>query len=301
MSAKRLRAWFAGALEARLDERGAHWLERCLREVEAGLSDLDFAGRIALASRYAGRRAFEPSAAELAAASELVPGWNPERWSVMEATRAALVLARADLDEDSLVRALEECFRYADVGELCALYRSLALLPRRARFAWRAGEGCRSNMKAVFEAVACDSPLPAEVFDEIAWRQLVLKAVFVEAPLWRVVGLDGRLSEELARMALDLADERRSAGRPVQHSLWLVLGPHGGERARSSIERELQPGNQNTRGRRAAAIALARAGGEDRLKDLLEVERDGEVAATMRAALAGETSQEAFRALDPKP
>ena len=103
----------------------------------------------------------------------------------------------------------------------------------------------------------------------MAWRSLVVKAVFVGAPLWRVSGLDQRLSEDLARAALDLADERRSAGRPVQPELWLCLGPHGAERASTSIELELAGGPPA--GRCAAALALARAGHIDRLQALREV------------------------------
>jgi len=98
-------------------------------------------------------------------------------------------------------------------------------------------------------------------------------------------------------MALDLADERRSAGRAVQHELWLCLGPHAGERGLAGIERELA--GSHTLGRRAAAIALARAGATKRLAELLERERDPAVAGTMRSALAGNTDQRAFRELDP--
>src|SRR5262249_45660932 len=150
--------------------------------------------------------------------------------------------------------AMESAFQYADEGELCALYRSLGLWPEPKRFAARAGEGCRSNMRSVFEAVACDTPFPARGFHELAFNPCVIKAIFVGAPLWRVFGLDGRLNPELARMALDLAEERRSAGRPVQPELWLAIGKQGGARGAQSLERELDPANPNQAGRRAAAL-----------------------------------------------
>ena len=57
-------------------------------------------------------------------------------------------------------------------------------------------------MLTVFEANACDTPYPATHLDDLAWRQLVIKALFVGAPLWRVYGLDKRLDAELARMAM---------------------------------------------------------------------------------------------------
>ncbi|MCZ6596912.1 MAG: EboA domain-containing protein, partial [Planctomycetota bacterium] len=234
---------------------------------------------------------------EAAAASAALEGWNPERWSTLEAMRVALLLVLPELDGLAGEQALEEAFRYADDGELCALYRSLALWPNPERFSWRAAEGCRTNIVPVFEAVALDTPYPVKCFDDVAWRQAAIKAIFIDAPLWRMWGLDTRLSPELARMALDLADERRSAHRCVQHELWLCLGPHGGERGLESLEQEL--GSSNTLGRRAAAYGLARAGAGERLRALLSEESDAEVAEAMRDALAGNTSQEAFRALDP--
>ena len=73
-------------------------------------------------------------------------------------------------------------------------------------------------------------------------------------------------------MALDLADERKSAGRAVPTELWLCLGPYGGERGVTAIEQELASGDGT--GRRAAAIALARAGEEERIGLWLEREQD---------------------------
>jgi hypothetical protein len=284
-------------LGSRLPAESRGWLDARCVEIAAGVTDDRFAQWISLASRYAPRRSLAPDDSERADADAALSGWNPERWSTLEAARAALVLARPDLAGSGCERALEESFRYADQGELCALYRSIVLLPDGRRFAARAAEGCRSNMGVVFEAVACDSPYPLRHFDDIAWRQLAIKAVFIEAPLWRVYGLDTRLSSELARMALDLADERRSAGRPVQPELWLCLGTHAGERGLESLERELAPSNPNVAGRRGAVLALARAGEEDRLKRLEANERDPDVAVTLGEALAGRHDAAAFRSL----
>ena len=298
-TAARARELLAGWLAARLGDEGRAWHERASAEIARGVDDDRFAALLSLASRYCRGGDLAPAAEEVAAAGEVLPGWTPEWWTRLEAARVALVLSRPDLAEDAGARAVEDAFRYADVGELCALYRSLAFLPRGERFVWRAGEGCRTNMTAVFVSIACDQPFPRAHFDEATWNQMVVKALFVGAPAWRIVGLDERLSPELARMALDLSDERRSAGRPVQHELWLCPGTHGGERAVAALERELDAANPNVLGRRAAAYGLARAGRDDLLRARLEGERDAEVAAAMRDALAGNTSQAAFRALDP--
>ena len=269
-------------LEARLAPEALRQLDASTIEIGNGAPVERFCALFSLAARQARRAALAPSAQERAAAGRLVEGWNPERWNELESARVVLILARPDLAGDGGVRALSEAFRYADEGELCALLRALALLPGAERFVWRAGEGCRSNMRSVFEAAALDTPSPARHFDDLTWRQCVIKCLFVGAPLWRLWGLDERLSPELARMALDLADERRSAGRPVPHELWACLGRHAGARGLSARERELAPANPNTAGRCAAVQALPRAGVKRRGEQLAA----NETAPAMLAALA---------------
>jgi hypothetical protein len=284
-------------LARRLDAPAATWLDGARREIRGGADLARSCALFSLASRFAPRRALAPDASELAQAARILAGWNPERWSVLEAVRVALVLSRPDLAQPGGAAAVEELFRYADAGELCAAYRSLALLPLPERFVWRAGEGARSNLRTVFEAACCDTPYPAQHFDAVAFRSAAIKCLFVEAPLWRVQGLDARLDEELARMALDLAEERRSAGRAVNPQTWACLGAFGGERALQSLERELASGPPE--GRAAAALGLARAGRRERLLSLASVEKDPLVHDVMSAALGGETTQAAFGRLDP--
>ena len=287
-------------LEPRLSDGARRWFRSASAELADGVSDARFCALLSLASRHArDSRPLDPGADDRTAAERAVEGWNPERWGLLEALRVVLVLSRPDLAAESAFLAIEEGFRFADEGELRALYRSLALLPEPERFAWRAGEGCRSNMRSVFEAAALDTPYPVQIFDDVAWRQAVIKCIFIEAPLWRMWGLDTRLSPELARMALDLADERRSAQRPVQHELWLCLGPTVDARALAALERELDPANPHTLGRRAAVYGLARAGRDDRLTRLVETEQDPVVVGTIRHALAGHTASTDFRDLDP--
>jgi hypothetical protein len=281
-----------GLLAKRLEGPQAKWLAGAAAEIVGGASAARFASLISLASRYSPRGPLEPTEEERGRAAEILVGWNIERWTMLETVRIALVLAHPEIAGDGGQVAIEEVFRFADDGEACALYRSLAHVPDPERFAWRAGEGCRTNIVPVFEAVACDTPYAVQHFDDVAWNQLVIKTIFIGAPLHRVYGLDSRLSSELARMALDLVEERRSAGRDIQHELWLCLGNVSGERGIRALEQELA--SSNTIGRRAAAIGLARAGEEPRLRALLETESDPTVAETMRQALAGRTSQAAF-------
>lgn len=284
-------------LARRLSPDGARWFAAARAEVAAGVDSARFCALFSLASRYAPRGPLAPNADELARAAAALEGWNPERWTTLEALRVALVLSRTDIAGPGAVEAVEELFRYADIGELCAGYKAIPHLPAPERFVWRMGEGARSSMRAVYEAACCDSPYPAKFFDAIAWRQAVIKALFVEAPLWRVGGVDARLDAELARMALDLAEERRSAGRPVNPELWMCLGTHGGARALASLELELRSGP--TRGRAGAVLGLARAGEQAKLAALRATEKDAFVLSILEAALHGGCDSRAFAALDP--
>ena len=297
-------------LEGRLPAEAHAWLKSAADEIASGADDARFGQLLSVASRHLGhsaRRVWTLTEAELEQAVTLMPGWNPERWTCLEAARVVLVLSRRDLTQPSAAVAIEAAFRFADEGELCALYRSLAHLPNPESYFWRAAEGCRTNMVTVFEADVLDTPYPALNFDAVAFNQAVIKALFVGAPLWRLWGLDRRLSPELARMAPDLCDERRSAHRGVPAELWLCLGTFAGERGLEALEVELaphlakdsitfDPDSEAGHSARAAVLALGRAGSSDRLKELIATAPEP-LAAEARRALAGEANQLAWGAL----
>ncbi len=286
----------SSVLDARLDARQKDWFQRARAELAAGADDDRFCQLLSQASRYAPRGALAPSGSELAVARDTLDGWSLERWSVLECMRVALLLSLSQIEGPRGERAVEEAFRYADIGEMCALYKALAHLPRPERFVWRAGEGARSSMRAVFEAAVCDTPFPARYFDDNAWRHAVIKCLFIEAPMWRVWGLDTRLEPELARMALDLVEERRSAGRPIHPDLWMCLGRHAGARGVAQLEREIREGSP--RARAGAGLALARARELDRLQAALAAESDPSVRQILTEALAGRAASSAWSVID---
>lgn len=281
-------------LAARLDTKAADFVHASQREIQAGVADNRFSALVSLASRYTPRRALEPSATELALAAQTVPGWNPAAWSMLEAVRISFILARSDLQSLEFGERYNNWFTYADEGELCAYYRAIPLLPAAPLFVWRVAEGCRTNMRSIFMSVACDSPYPVQNFDDVAWNQLVVKALFTETPLWRIYGLDSRLSPTLAVMVLDYMDERRSAGRSIPVDAWLCLGSYRDARVDAAVAAALQEDEQHAC---AAILALGRARNLSALQTLQQNTQDVARLILIKQALTEPVNQYVFQQL----
>jgi hypothetical protein len=215
----------AGALLGRVDEPARSWLA----QVYAGAADADretFLGALAAAGRRLGRTALvvgraDPDESRLAEAGITLP---PEGWGLDEAGRAALLLKRLGVaDREDRTALANEVFYRGEVRERQALLRILAYLPDPGRLIDIAREACRTSVDSLFRAIACDNPYPAEHFDDEGFNQMVLKAVFVGAPVSRIVGLVRRATPEMRRMAEDYAAERRAAGRVVPEDVSLIL------------------------------------------------------------------------------
>jgi hypothetical protein len=173
--------------------------------------------------RYIGKKELQLNEADIKTAQKNCSGWLPQLWSTDLAARSLLVLSLAQVEGEQLQPTLERAFAAADVRELVALYQMLPLLPNAERYRLRAAEGIRSNMTAVFNAVALNNPYPADYLDELAWNQMVLKALFVDSSLSSIQGLDRRANHNLSQMLIDYARERQAAKRSVSPELWQAL------------------------------------------------------------------------------
>lgn len=78
-------------------------------------------------------------------------------------------------------------------------------------------------MTDVFNAIALYNFYPAAYFDELAWNQMILKALFVGSPLSKIQGLEQRTNLTLVTMLVNYARERLSANRSVSPELWQVV------------------------------------------------------------------------------
>lgn len=243
-----LRQW----LDVRLPDDAQTWLGDAAQKLRDG-SDADLYRSISLVTRKIGKADLALSPAEFALATAAREGWNPSDWSLDQAARIYLLLVTTT-DGEIFLRRLDQLCNTADVGELVAFYRGLPLYPDQARYVLRAAEGIRTNMKAVFEAVAHRNPYPSEQLSEPAWNQMVLKTLFVGSKLYPIVGLEQRANSTLARMLCDYAHERWAAGRPISPELWRCVGPYASGEMLRDLGRVLENGTDPER--KAAVLAL---------------------------------------------
>ena len=245
-----LRHW----LDRQLSASALQWFHEQLAALAEANSDRALTIALGMAPRRLGRDDLDLSEDDLAAANAARPGWDPRAWSIDAAAR---VLCLLTVKADGFAARLTDLCRTADVAEAVAFYQGLPLYPQPEALEPQAAEGVRSNMRAVFEAVAHRNPYPREQFGEDRWNQMVLKALFVGSTLHPIQGLDERANPALARTLCDYAHERWSAGRPVSVELWRCVGPFAEGPALDDLKRTLTIGEPNER--EAAALALSAA------------------------------------------
>ena len=277
-----------GWLRRQLSEPARVWLDEQLDRLTGEVRDRDLYVALGLVPRKLGKADLILDDGDLEAARRARAGWDPRGWSVDQAARVLILLRAGGTGERFAARFGQLC-RTADVAEAIAFYRGLPLYPDPQLLEAQAAEGTRTNMRAVFEAVAHRSPYPKEQFAENRWNHMVLKALFVGSALHPIQGLDQRANPTLARMLCDYAHERWAAGRPVAPELWRCVGPFADAEAQGDLQRVLAAGSEVER--KAAALALS-ACPDAKAKELLGQAPDL-AAAVARGALSWDNLSQA--------
>lgn len=232
------------------------WRWLCERNAAgAATPEKDLFITLGLIPRKLGKADLELAAEDLAAAEHAVPGWSPRGWSV-DGTARVVTLLKTIASRNDFPERFRQLCRTADVAEAIAFYRGLILYPSPEALEPQAAEGVRSNIRAIFEAVAHNNPYPRRHFDQHRWNHMVLKALFVDSRLYPIQGLDERANAELAQMLRDYAHERWAAGRPVSPELWRCVGPFAqDEAALADLDQAARSSDPNAQA--AAALALS--------------------------------------------
>jgi hypothetical protein len=145
---------------------------------------------------------------------------DPGAERVEDDVRARLLEALArGADGPTVDREVHDLYRFGDADERRAVLRGLHRVDAAAEGladGWAADlvhDALRTNDPRLVAAAL--GPYGAAVLDDDAWRQAVLKCLFVGVPVDLVHGLDARVDDRLLTMIASYADERRAAGREV--------------------------------------------------------------------------------------
>jgi hypothetical protein len=127
-----------------------------------------------------------------------------------------------------VLELVQRLYWQGDTSERLAVLRALAALddPARPNAIGDAAlpvvrDALRTNDSRLIAAAM--GRYAARHLDDGAWRQAVLKFLFVGIPLGEVTGLEERADTELGRMVRDYAAEREAAGRTVPPDALAVL------------------------------------------------------------------------------
>lgn len=254
MATAPIQDFFKKALEANAEPASLSWLEEQAGKIKASTSPNSFFLAFSRASRYFKKEAIfwmdEPKKA-------LPEGVDPTAWDSLQVARIYLVL-QLPFQNESWQAILQQLFETGDMYEQQALYAALPLFPNGETLLPRAIEGCRTNMSVVFDAIALRNPYPSRFFPEANWNQLVLKAIFMQRPLYLIQGLDQRRNAALAAMATDFAHERWAAGRTVMPEVWRLLVPFMGPQYLEDLKKVVEASDPTEQ--KAGALAAYQSG-----------------------------------------
>ncbi len=242
-------------LTRQLAEPAAEWLENAMAKVWK--NERNVFPVFSAAARRVGKDDLQVSELDESQLPSICPGWQIDHWSTDQAARTMLLLACLEHENVPFRQLVQNLFDSADVSETVALYQSLPLFPEPESFCAQAIDGLRSSMTIVFEAIALRNPYPAQYFDEPAWNQMVLKALFEDSSLSLIHGLDERANPRLARMLSDYAHERWAAGRKVDPELWRAVGSHADAQVVGDLVRVLVSADAAEQA--AAALACSKS------------------------------------------
>lgn len=165
------------------------------------------------------------------------PAFNLSTWTVDELSRVVFMSCLNVEDNQAI---LDKLFDTADMRESVALFKGLFFLDNAEEFTLRAIDGLRTNITHVFDAIALDNVFPSLHFEEAPWNQMVLKAIFMQRPIYRIFDLDKRSNKTLALILQDYAHERWAAHRQVSPELWRAVAGHADESFLPDFEKMLK-------------------------------------------------------------
>ncbi len=221
---------------------GLKWLDRQIAKLAQQWSYRTFYFSFSSVPRFVGKASIPYTEKVLKEAEQLRSGFYPAGWDMDQLVRTYILLFLPHNDAEEYLLTINRMYETADMFEQQALYAALPLVPYPEELTGRTAEGVRTNMTNVFDAIALNNPYPADYLEPEAWNQLLLKAVFMNRPLYKIYHAEKRTNPELARMLMDFAHERWAAHRQISPEIWRFVAPYLDDAYLPDLEKSIKDG-----------------------------------------------------------
>ena len=198
------------------DEKTKNWFDQKLNSIK---TDQDFFITFALINKKIPRGQLQLNPGQIQNILLKNPEFNIDNWTLDQLCRFSLLTYYPLLRVQSITTLIS----VADTREQVTIYKSIPYLANASHFASIVVNGIRTNIVDVFDAIALNNSYPASNFSQDEWNQMVLKAIFMERPIYQIKDVDQRKNKKLAHILFDYARERWAASRRVTPELWRMM------------------------------------------------------------------------------
>ena len=198
------------------DEKIKNWLDQKLNMIK---SDQEFFISFALVNKKIPRDHLQPTLEQIKKFHRVNCEFTIENWRLDQLCRLSLLMNYPLLN----LRKLTKLISVADTQEQITIYKSIFYLENASQYTPLVVDGIRTNIIDIFDAIALKNLYPTKYFSEDQWNQMVLKAIFMERPIYQIKDIDSRKNEKLAHILFDYARERWAASRHVTPELWRMI------------------------------------------------------------------------------
>lgn len=219
-------AFLQKIIKVQVNDKELNWINQQVTKLQNQFQLRSFYLAFSSAPRFIGKDPLRLTSEQVVQADQLRKGFQPEHWNLLQCVRVYFLLMLPHEDATNYQENLTRLYDTADMEEQVTLYSALPLLPYPESMVKWATRGLRTNITDVFDAIALRNPFPKDYLDRDAWNQMLLKAVFMQRPLFCIYGGDARANQDLATMLIDFAHERWAAKRMVLPELWRFVGPY---------------------------------------------------------------------------
>ena len=193
-----------------------NWFNQKLHTIK---SDQEFFISFALVNKKIPRDHLRPTLEQVKNFYRINSEFSIDNWTLDQLCRLSLLMNYPMLNLQNLSKLVS----VADTQEQITIYKSIFYLENPSQYSPLVVDGIRTNIIDIFDAIALKNLYPTKYFSENQWNQMVLKAIFMERPIYQIMDIDLRKNEKLANILFDYARERWAASRHVTPELWRMI------------------------------------------------------------------------------